>query len=413
MISSNGNIIVIENSFEFDELRRTTAALNDLITKKGYQDIVIDFQACTSAFPGPVLGVCALVKQYKHNNIDFSLRLPIKDTLNRLFINANWASIIDPVNYSSSRFKGLKQIPATQYLTYEEQHSAVSIILDKIMSSLEGFTREDLAAIEWSINEIMDNVINHSESSIGGFVQLSTFQRNRKRVEYVVCDSGVGIPKTLRPSKPEINSDADALDHAIREGVTRNSTTNQGNGLFGAFEVSRVSEGYIEIHSGYGSLVYNKHYGLHVKTEQIPIQGTIIVGCIDYSNPGLLAKALKFGGKTHYPTDFIELKFEDDSEDKIFFKMHEESRSFGSRRSAEPVMMKLKNLIKICQNYKIFVDFSEIPVISSSFADEVFGKLFVEMGPLAFIARFEFVNANDTVTSLINRAILLRSGNKN
>lgn len=410
MISSDGNKLIIEKSFEFNDLRRTTAAFRNIISKKSYEDIVLDFQGCTSAFPGPILGVCSLVRQYREDNIEFDLILPAKDSLKRLFVNANWAHIIDPVNNESSTFKGLKQIPATQFLTFEEQESSVSRILDKIISSLEGFTREDLAAIEWSINEIMDNVINHSESSVGGFVQLSTFQRNRKRVEYVVCDSGVGIPKTLRPSKPQISSDADALDHAIREGVTKNSTTNQGNGLFGAFEISRVSEGYIEIHSGFGSLFYNKAKGLHVRTEQVPIQGTIIVGCIDYSNPGLLASALKFGGKKYCPIDYIEVKFEDETGDRIVFEMIKEARSFGSRKSAEPIAMKLKNFITICRSHKIFIDFKDVPVISSSFADEVFGKMFVEIGPIAFVTKFEFINISDTVASLIDRAILLRCG---
>jgi hypothetical protein len=31
---------------------------------------------------------------------------------------------------------------------------------------------------------------------------------------------------------------------------------------------------------------------------------------------------------------------------------------------------------------KIVLDFSEVPIISSSFADEVFGKLFVDLGAL-------------------------------
>ncbi len=89
--------------------------------------------------------------------------------------------------------------------------------------------------------------------------------------------------------------------------------------------------------------------------------------------------------------------------------MLEESRSFGSRKAAKPINIKLKNLASLCVKCKIFIDFKDIPVISSSFADEVFGKLFVEMGPLRFIQKFEFMNTSDTVRSLIDRAITLRS----
>jgi hypothetical protein len=228
-------------------------------------------------------------------------------------------------------------------------------------------------------------------------------------VEFVVCDAGVGIPKTLKEGIPVLRFDNEALDYAIREGVTKNKESNQGNGLYGAFELSRVSEGSMEIHSGYASLKYNKKEGLHIKRETVPFTGTLVVSRIDYSNPGLLGQALKFGGKPHYPVDFLETKFEDASGKKVVFSMKNEAVTFGSRKAAEPINMKMKNLSEMCRDQKIYIDFFDVPVISSSFADEVFGKLFVEMGPLAFLQRFEFQNTSDTVRSLIDRAIMLRS----
>jgi len=57
----------------------------------------------------------------------------------------------------------------------------------------------------------------------------------------------------------------------------------------------------------------------------------------------------------------------------------------------------------------IQIDFDDVPVISSSFADEVFGKLFMDLGPVAFVRSVDFRNINSTVQSLIDRAILQRS----
>lgn len=59
----------------------------------------------------------------------------------------------------------------------------------------------------------------------------------------------VGIPATLRRAAPSISSDSAALDRAIREGVTRNSLTNQENGLFGTFKCCEVSRGTFSIFS--------------------------------------------------------------------------------------------------------------------------------------------------------------------
>ncbi|MEW6544347.1 MAG: STAS-like domain-containing protein [Nitrospirota bacterium] len=83
--------------------------------------------------------------------------------------------------------------------------------------------------------------------------------------------------------------------------------------------------------------------------------------------------------------------------------------SFGTRAAARPVKIKLQNLAALCPDQKIFVDFSDVPVISSSFADEVLGKLFLELGPLAFMQKFEVVNTSDTVRGLVDRAIAQRA----
>jgi hypothetical protein len=43
-------------------------------------------------------------------------------------------------------------------------------------------------------------------------VQVSTFHKNTKSVQFVVADAGVGIPSTLKEGRPEIHSDTEALD---------------------------------------------------------------------------------------------------------------------------------------------------------------------------------------------------------
>jgi hypothetical protein len=183
-----------------------------------------------------------------------------------------------------------------------------------------------------------------------------------------------------------------------------------GNGLFGSFEICRVSEGYFEVHSGYARLSQNKQKGLHIRLERVPYSGTLVVACVDYSKRGVLQEALRFGNKKHLPVrDYIEAVHESDDGERIVFIINKEAESFGTRVAARPVKIKLQNLASLCPEQKIFVDFSDIPVISSSFADEVLGKLFLEFGPLAFMQKFEVVNTTDTVRGLIDRAIAQRA----
>jgi hypothetical protein len=276
------------------------------------------------------------------------------------------------------------------------------------MGSISGIQRSDLAAIEWSVNEITDNVLTHARTETGGLVQVTTFERNRRRVEFVVSDAGATIPTTLRESHPEIASDVIALERAIREGITRDKTVGQGNGLFGTFEVCRASGGQFHVHSGHAKLSFTSKQQLDIRREQIPFAGTLVVASIDCSTAGLLQKALKFGGKPHIPIDFIETQYESKQGDIPRFIMYEEASSVGSRLAGEPIRKKMIALVQMVNVKRLIIDFEGVPLVSSSFADEVFGKLFLELGPIRFAQSFELVNISDTVRNLIDKAIAQR-----
>ena len=184
-----------------------------------------------------MLSVCAQVIKYRAAGIDFTLVPPESQTLHNLFRNTNWGYFLDPRQYEPSSFRGHTRIPATQYRTPEDQQNAVNRIVDVMLGALPDLERSDFAAFEWSINELTDNVLVHAESAFGGLVQVSTFSRNEKRVQFVVADAGIGIPTSLRRGLPEIRSDTEALDRAIREGVTRDSASGRVTGCTEATSV--------------------------------------------------------------------------------------------------------------------------------------------------------------------------------
>jgi hypothetical protein len=277
-----------------------------------------------------------------------------------------------------------------------------------ILGALPDLKRSNLAAFEWSVNEITDNVLMHSGSSIGGLVQVSTFQKNRSSVQFVVADAGIGIPTTLRTGHSDINSDTDALDRAIREGVTRDRNVGQGNGLFGTYRVCSKSNGHFQIDSGHARLEYNSRSGLSIRNQHIPYAGTLVVATIDFSDPSLLEDALSFGGSVHQPSDYVETHYEGDEGESIRFVLTEECPAFGSRVSGRPLRQKLHNVICMSGAAQIIVDFDGVPVVSSSFADEAFGKLFLQLGPIQFMQRLKLINMADTVEGLINKAIAQR-----
>lgn len=355
-----------------------------------------------------MLALCAQIMRLRAARIDAELILPIDAKLARLFRNANWAHFIEPRNYPLSDFRGHTQVPATHFTDADEQQRAVNKIINAILGAIPDLDRRELSALEWSINEVTDNVLNHSQSRIGGLIQVSTFQRSRKRVEYIVADAGLGIPSTLRATHPLLSSDAEALEQAIREGVTRDKNVGQGNGLFGSYQICSHSNGFFQLESGYGKLMFTDRDGLRIGTERVPYEGTLVAAQIDFSVPRLLEEALNFGGKVHSRTDYVELRYEQHGSEDLVFRLAEESPSFGSRVAGAPVRKKLLNLANMCPDRKIVLDFSAVPLVSSSFADEVVGKLFAELGPLTFMQRFELRQIEPTVRQLVDRAIAQR-----
>lgn len=406
-VRSNLSKIKISGTMESGDCLRLLAAMHSVVKKKGFSDFSLDFSGCTKAYAGQMLLICSRCQFYWNRGIDISLTLPDDRTLRNLFLNTNWASLMDVRDFEPSRHRGYTHAPAFKFTNGTEQHEAVSKFLDILMAAVKDFSRDELRYIEWALNEITDNVINHSESPVGGLVQVTNF-RQRRRIEVVVCDSGIGIPKSLRDSGRGLDTDQEALEVAIKEGVTRDKNFGQGNGLYGTWRIAHKSGGEFQIMAGHAELNSSEHQGLHIRKRDIPVNGTLVRATFGYNQSVDLSDALEFAGKKHIPVDYIETHYEEDDFGNLKFVLKEESNGFGSRASGEPVRRKLQNCIRMLDRGKVVVDCENVPFVSSSFADEVFGKLFVEIGPVEFSGCFQLVNVDPLVKGLIDRAITQR-----
>lgn len=408
ILGREGNRISVAGDFGIQDIRKVFAAIHETINNRGHQDIVLDFTRCNTAFSGGMLPLCAHIMQLRKSRIDCSLIMPEGEKLRRLFESSAWAHFICPRDHDYPR-RGLlsRQVPAVLYETHEEQEARLNELLDKLLSVIPNFNRSAFSAVEWALNEISDNVLNHSESKIGGLLQLSVFDPAKCRVEFTVSDAGNGVPATLRAAKPQIRSDVDALLEAVKSGVTRNVVDYQGNGLYGTLEICRVGGGKFSLNAGNAALICAQQ-SVSARQENVPFTGTTVDALIDFSQPALLERALSIDGKVHKPVDFIELKYEQDNLNSIPFKLNDQSYSFRSRPAGKPIRTKLSNLIQSCPGQTVFVDFIGISVVSSSFADEVFGKMFVELGPMRFMQSVRLINVSPTVQALIDRAITQR-----
>ena len=404
-VDTAGNRVIISGALQLDQLWRVSATLHNLTVKSGYEDIALDFSACSAAMPAPMLGLCAEANGLRDRGIDVTLTLPSEERLARLFLNANWANIIDPEHYRRSQYRGYVNLPVSRFQSHVDQPGVVNRLVESILSSVPGIAREDLAAVEWSLNEVTDNVLVHSQSASGGFVQLTNYGA-RRRVEFSVADAGVGIPNTLRGRFADL-TDPELIEKATNEGVTRDPALGQGNGLYGTFRVASANGGSFQVLSGYGLLRY-AHEELRLTNERVPFPGTLVVASIDCANPQALADALRFGDERYRPLDYIEMRYEDRTSDDLVFHMHEEASSFGSRVAGTPIRNRIANLVRMNPSRRLRVDMSQVPLLSSSFADEVFGKLFRQLGPTGFAGAIDLTEVGPTARALIDKAIYQR-----
>ena len=410
-IKKEGNKISIIGDFGHYQLNEMLKFLEKQVTDQN-EAIELDFSNCNKAFAKEMLSLCIRIIYLREiEKIDFSLTIPETSSLARLFGNANWSFHIDPKNYPDSKFKGFTQIPATRYQADKEQHEIVNKTMNTLLGALPELKREDWANLEWSINEVSDNVLVHSKSVVGGIVQVSFYKR-QKKVQFVVADAGIGIPASLRKGGKNIDSDLDALREAIKEGVTTDPKLGQGNGLYGSYSMCNLSKGSFSIRSGYGLLSLEKDA---LSTKNMPFfhSGTTVEATLNLSRRGLLEEALRIKGKKHIPVGHIENEYETE-EGNMIFRLENEASSFGSRVSGTPVRNKLMNLQSLLPpDKKIVIDMKGVNLISSSFADEVFGKLFLELATLQFMSKFHFRNVLPVNRNLIDKAVFQRiNGNE-
>jgi hypothetical protein len=403
-ISWKDNVVSLQGNLLPEHIFQFSKALHMIHTVRGYDDIILDFSETVSIFETFMVPSISQCRKYMGDKVDFSIWLPKVEKLRSLFHNSNWSHLISPHTEEPTTFVGVQHLPAQAYRSSDEQLSVVNMIMDVVIGSLR-LDRSQLKALEWCVNEITDNVLNHAQSQFGGVVQATTYASTNS-VEFVVADAGIGIRKSLQE-----RDDVRALGRAIQEGVTRDARTNQGNGLYGSFRVATISGGRFQLHSGHGSLVAIGSD--KVKTFKQPTSifpGTAVISQIVCRDEQLIAEALKFRGRIHDPAhDYIEQKYEDLNVAEFHFLVHKETAGFGSRDTGRVIRNKIMNLLRSDGSYILNIDFSNVSLISSSFADEAIAKVFLELGPINFMKRVKITSADSTIQALIDRAILQRS----
>ncbi|MBX7203783.1 MAG: STAS-like domain-containing protein [Bacteroidia bacterium] len=374
-------------------------ALKRLHFKFGHNKIIIDLERIERVSPYPTVPVAGYIHYFKeHLNVDFEF-LNIPTYLRKIHFLSP-----DDINKTTT---GL----GTNFLDriwLFHSSTDVHLLVNGFLSSIrKSCTVEEgiLQACEWGLNEIMDNVIQHS-SETTGFVMAQVL-KDSQILKVSIFDYGQGIFESLRNSKYKPRNASDAISLAIQEGVTRDKKIGQGNGMWGLYNIINLNDGVLLITSGKGGLNYVNRVKTADSYNDIIMlspkqQSTSINFDIKLNNPISMREAL--GG--YEPIDLFIENLEDEF-DRVVYRIIDQASGTGTRQSGERIRNEIMNIYRSVKK-PVILDFEGIGIIASSFADELIGKLVQELGLFQFQAAFPMKNMNSTIQSIVQRSLSQR-----
>lgn len=155
----------------------------------------------------------------------------------------------------SEREEAGRFLPLTQVRNTTEVTAAIANV--SALLHLEQ-DPESLAAVQYSISELLRNVLEHSGSEDGAFVSAHRYtQKAPHRVTIAVADCGRGIASHLSRKFPTVQTDdTAALGLAMQPGITGalpgvyGTSENAGAGLFITRCIAKGTGGYFFLASG-------------------------------------------------------------------------------------------------------------------------------------------------------------------
>lgn len=401
----NGSVRIMNNKEICLECSRVTAVkfLNDSILcgiNNGYSDFNVIFkeERTFSNICAPIAGVL------KHYQTTHNLKFNIIAS-NDSYINHT--HITDPLIVQENVDKYIFQNPFDKVWFFDSDKE----INDLINSYLFSIRQADIIAegvinsIEWCLNETLDNILQHSDIN-SGYI-MGQIHQSTKRLSFCVFDAGIGIYNSLKNSNiHNPSSPIDAIMLAMQEKVTRDSNIGQGNGLWGLSNLISQTNGILRISSGGATYINNNGNVSIVKQGNFNLGrklGTTTIDFqLDYSKNMDISAALP--NYKYVPVDLWLENLETNDENVVQINILKMSNGTGTRKSAEKLRTMILNIV-FDNKKKIILDFDGINTISSSFADELIGKIIKKYGFVFFTQIFKLINLKTVIINIINRSV--------
>lgn len=210
---------------------------------------------------------------------DVSLTPPQNERVNRYLTNQGFFNEFLVQQYgrlkraTKSTSVGLRRLDELDYTYLSSvaywlnKHSQISIdrIQDMVMLTLP---------------EIINNVFDHSASPFGCYVCAEAYP-SEHRLMLSVVDFGVGFYQSLSPTYRQLNTDAEAIELAVKPGISsKTKKNNAGRGLYILSDWARQCEGDLEIISLDGHWKQSQNGMASARTLPYDFPGSCINLCV-------------------------------------------------------------------------------------------------------------------------------------
>lgn len=374
-----------------------------------YDRFIYDFSKCRRAFPNTLLPIICDYKILQRGEQKCTFVPPEDRNLLTIFELTGALHQFDPTIFPEPTSASDRHLAIVHVSTDDQQHKLVSETIDLLIRSTP-LNDSVMDAFRWAFNEISGNVFDHSNSPIGGFVQLDVHKKTN-RLALCVCDPGDGILKSLKSAglHENIKTDLEAVEHSIQRGFTSNPERNQGNGLAGSLGLAKAFKGRFGVRSGRGNLVWEDRQPLIQEKNGESMFGTMIDLQLDMKlRIDNLGEVITGETETTYePYSVIVDKHLDLETNSLTILMKDETFGFGNRHAGVQMYTKCTNLISN-SDYSLTIDWTDVPLVASSYADEFIGKLYADIGPIDFTYKIRLVGMDRTTKHILNSVIAQR-----
>ena len=365
---------------------------------KGYRTFQIQFSDVNLAYPNVCIPIAGILEYYQEQGVEFEFAF--KGSTKYL----KFTRFHQPLSVSENLTE-LKKYPFDNTWKFNDSEDVQNLVdsLVREVSQIAVCETGVLDGLTWCLNEVMDNVLQHSQVGVG--YVMGQVHSTTKHIAFCVFDYGQGIYNSLKATEHSPRFPVDAITLSIKEGITRDKKIGQGNGMWGLHNIVKSNAGTLMITSnGAAYLLKDNSVRTFPNLPYLTRQNgcTTIDFQIDYDKGISITDSL--GGYT--PLNLRTYSLEDER-GRLIYKLADKASGTGTRQSGERLRHEIINLYNDAESI-IEIDFSEVSVVSSSFADELIGKLVTEYGFSGFTHIFRLRNMNTIVQSIVNRSVSQR-----